>query len=648
MAEQIESLAIEQQRICGKCKSKRTAINYCKDCDSLICEMCTKMHREWTELSKHELVSFESDLQLPPPKKASLCMYCSYHCNEELESYCKTCGELICHSCKLNHQDHQHYPVTSSMESVESMLCKIRQTLEEISAHFKEVDDRKRIVEAEIRQSIEKHQSLMEERMAELLDQLSQVAKEKHSILEHQQKEIQHIQTQLMESLSIMTEHQKSSNHEKMMKMMTEISKLFDPNLSLCLECEASRLKFAPSPELAQACQEFGEVYTEKVSPEKCYALGKGLEVAIADEESKLTLHIVDNKENTCSLSIRKLACSLVSDTTADEAECLIKELKPSKYEIRYKPPTRGRYQLQIKVDGRHIKGSPFSVTVKLPVHKLGSPIKTIRGVREPWGIAINQKGEIIVAEDSNHCVSIYSPKGEKFHCFDSQDSEYGGINRPRGVAVDDDGNILVVERGRNSIHFFSSQGKFLKACGDGIDCSGKPVGLNWPKGIGIHPLSKKIYVADDRNHVIKIIDPDSLSLEKSIGGEGTDDGQFKNPWDVDFDTDGNVYIADKSNNRIQVFTAEGDYLWKFGKKGNQSGELDQPSSICIDCDNIIYVTEYANHRVSVFNYDGKFLTSFGSRGSDIKQFERPRGITVDKSGIVYVCDSDNDCIKLF
>ena len=642
MVELVDRRRPLSQCFCGKC-SKRTATNYCQDCKRPICEMCTTMHREWSDYSKHEIVPLGNDL---PPKKVSLSMYCSHHNNEELDSYCKTCCELICHSCKLTqHQDHQHYSVTLSLESVETNLSKIRQKLKDISAHLKEVDDRKKVVEAEIQQSIEKHQRLMEERMAELLGQLNQMAKEKHSILKHQQKEVQQIHAQLTESLSFMTEHH---NHEEKTKKMTEISKVFDPNMFKCLESEASRLKFAPSSELAQACQEFGEVYTERLSPEKCYAQGKGLEVAIAEEESKVTLHIVDNRENAFVLSMGKLRCNFVSDTTADEVECLIKELESSKYEIRYKPHTRGRYQLQITIDGMHIKGSPFSVIVKLPVHKLGSVIKTISGVREPWGIAINQNGEIIVAEDSHHCVSIYSPKGEKLDCFDSQDSECRKIDGPRGVAVDDDGNILVVDRGLNGIHFFSPQGKFLKACGRGIESVGKSVELNWPKGISIHPLSKKIYVADDRNHVIKIIDPDSLMLEKSIGGIGSGDGQLKNPWDVAFDSDGNVYVAEKSNNRIQVFTADGKYLRKFGRKGKQIGELDQPSSICIDCDNNVYITEYANHRVSVFSCDGKFLTSFGSRGSDSKQFERPRGITVDKSGIVYVCDSDNDCIKLF
>lgn len=643
----------EQHPVCGKCQTKGTAINYCRDCASPICEMCTTLHKMWLDFSKHQLVPIGSDndidMGLPPPKKVAVCMYCSHHSNEELDYFCKTCGELICDSCKATHQDHHYYSVASSAESdVEQKLSKAKQTLESINARFNELDETKRIVEDQIRQSIKEHQSFLGERQAVLLQQLNHVAKEKLDRLEQQRQNIQAIQSHLTKSLSNYKECRKTSNFEELTKVVTEISKYIDPNEPLCLECEPlARLKFSPSSEFAQACQQFGEVYMEKVSPEKCHALGKGLEVATANEKSTVTLCIVDDKGNTCALSMEKLICKLISDTTTDEAECLVKRMESYKYEISYTPPIRGRYRLHIKIDNKHVKGSPFIVTVKLPVHKLGTPIKTISGVREPWGVAVNQRGEIIVAEDSSHCISIYGPKGEKITWFDSQDSGYGQIDRPRGVAVDDDGNILVVERGRSSIQVFTSEGKFIKACGDGID-SGEPVGLKWPKGIAIHPFSKRIYVADDHNHLVKIINPDHLSLEGCIGDEGSHDGQFKNPWDVAFDSDGNVYVADKTNHRVQVFTADGTYMRKFGKKGSENGELNQPSSICIDCDDIVYVTEYANHRVSVFDCKGTFLTSFGTRGSDPKQFERPRGITVDKSGIVYVCDSDNDCVKLF
>jgi hypothetical protein len=106
---------------------------------------------------------------------------------------------------------------------------------------------------------------------------------------------------------------------------------------------------------------------------------------------------------------------------------------------------------------------------------------------------------------------------------------------------------------------------------------------------------------------------------------------------------------ADRNNNRIQVFTAEGQFLRKFGKKGSGNGELDCPVSISIDREDVVYVTEENNHRVSVFTCEGKFLTTFGRRGSGPGQFRCPRGIAVDdKNGVVYVSDHSNDRLQLF
>ena len=80
-----------------------------------------------------------------------------------------------------------------------------------------------------------------------------------------------------------------------------------------------------------------------------------------------------------------------------------MKKTEASQYEISYQPTSRGRHQLHIKVEGEHIKGSPFPVVVKLPVRKLGTPIKTIGGVNKPWGVAVNKRGDIIVTENSGH-----------------------------------------------------------------------------------------------------------------------------------------------------------------------------------------------------------------------------------------------------
>jgi hypothetical protein len=70
---------------------------------------------------------------------------------------------------------------------------------------------------------------------------------------------------------------------------------------------------------------------------------------------------------------------------TGTRARCSVERRGQSQYEIRYQPTIKGRHQLHIKAEGQHIRGSPFSVAVKSPVEKLGTPILTVGRVDAPW-----------------------------------------------------------------------------------------------------------------------------------------------------------------------------------------------------------------------------------------------------------------------
>ena len=203
-------------------------------------------------------------------------------------------------------------------------------------------------------------------------------------------------------------------------------------------------------------------------------------------------------------------------------------------------------------------------------------------------------------------------------------------------MAVDDGGNILIGDMYNHRIQKFTSDGKFITAVGKE---GSKPLEFNTPLGIAIHPLNKKVYIADSDNHRVHILNSD-LTFSSN--------GRFLNLWDLAFDNSGNVYVADLGNHNIQVFTEEGEFLRKFGKTGKSIEQLNRPSSISIDSDNAVYVTQCGKQRVSVFTCEGKFLTSFGTKGTGPGQFDYRCGITVDENGVVYVSDTDNHRLQLF
>ena len=363
---------------------------------------------------------------------------------------------------------------------------------------------------------------------------------------------------------------------------------------------------------------------------------GRFLQDATVWEERSVTLLIVDSNGQPWEGVIPE--CELVSDITGSRARGSVERRGQGRYDINYRPTVKGRHQLHVKVEGQHIRGSPFDILVKLPVKKLGAPMLSIGGVRCPWGVAINQRGEVVVTECDGCCVSVFSSSGERLRPVGTP----GQFDRPTGVAVDGDNNILVVDYNNSRIQKFTSDGHFLTA----VDICGicRPQFLG-PQGITVNSSNKKVYVADRNNHRVQVLNSD-LTFSSSFGDIGHGDKQFDEPCDVACDRSGNIYVVDHGNDRIQVFTAEEDFLRKFGGRGERKGELHAPCAVAVDANDRVYVTEQRNHRVSVFTCEGHSL--FGRQGVGKGEFNKPAGIAVDDDGVLYVCDYGNHCIQLF
>ena len=103
------------------------------------------------------------------------------------------------------------------------------------------------------------------------------------------------------------------------------------------------------------------------------------------------------------------------------------------------------------------------------------------------------------------------------------------------------------------------------------------------------------------------------LTVVSQWGGiTGKGPGQFANPDDLAVDAGGNVYIPDGSNNRIQKFTADGEYLTEFGTLGTGAGQLTNPNAVAVGPGGNIYVADRSNHRVMQFDANGGFVRGWG------------------------------------
>ena len=165
---------------------------------------------------------------------------------------------------------------------------------------------------------------------------------------------------------------------------------------------------------------------------------------------------------------------------------------------------------------------------------------------------------------------------------------------------------------------------------------------FNNPTGIAVDGEGN-VYVADTRNDRIQKFDNTGAFLLK-WGTRGSGDGEFYSPQDIALDADGNVYVVD--NSRIQVFDSSGTFIRKWGSYGTGEEQLQYPRSIAFDADGNAYVI--AGSVIKKFDSEGNFLTAWGALGTYDGEFNNPTDVAVDGAGNVYVADCYNDRIQKF
>jgi len=162
------------------------------------------------------------------------------------------------------------------------------------------------------------------------------------------------------------------------------------------------------------------------------------------------------------------------------------------------------------------------------------------------------------------------------------------------------------------------------------------------------------VYVADSGNHRIQKFDS-ALNFLGAFGSAGGGEGQFNEPWGVAVDAGGYIYVADTWNHRIQKFDSSFQFVkaWggpflEVGQRAPEPLEFFGPRSIAVDGDGNLLVVDTGNKRVVKFTAEGDFLAQFGEEGSGPGQFNEPVGIAVTPSGEILVADTWNLRIQRF
>jgi len=247
--------------------------------------------------------------------------------------------------------------------------------------------------------------------------------------------------------------------------------------------------------------------------------------------------------------------------------------------------------------------------------------------LNDPTGIAVTSD-EVFISDARNSRIQVFDKQGHFKRAF-GQDQ----LGRPMNLAIVGD-NLYVPDYFQDVVHVFTLDGDYQRA----IEAED---GLNSPGGVAVHP-DGSLLVADTYGQRIVHLDPGGKILG-SWAGQGIGAAKFNYPTDVALDGDGGFYVADGYNDRVQQFGPDGELVRKWGGPfalnifGPFKGWFATVSSIAVGADGSVFVADFYNDRIQKFTAEGDFLTAFGTPAKGLGQSEV--AVAVDADGTVWTAN---------
>jgi DNA-binding beta-propeller fold protein YncE len=260
-----------------------------------------------------------------------------------------------------------------------------------------------------------------------------------------------------------------------------------------------------------------------------------------------------------------------------------------------------------------------------------------------PSGIAVDSKGLVYVADQKVGAVFIFNTETRDTQLIrNGYEAHFGWIN---GLTIDDDDRLFVSDGKMHRVIIFNTKHEVESQITEG---------LVDPVGIALDTANRFLYVVDTQQDQVVVYDADTLKLLRRIGTGGknhflTTPGDFGAPQGVAVDADGNVYVTDTLNNRVEIFDADGAFISLFGKHGDGPGTFARPKGIAIDGDGHIWVADEMEDRLQVFNREGQLLTYIGQGHGELPgQFKALVGVAIDKKNRVFTTEQFPGRLQMF
>ena len=313
-------------------------------------------------------------------------------------------------------------------------------------------------------------------------------------------------------------------------------------------------------------------------------------------------------------------------------------------------PPaiTRIKYLSYFSGEKRQLKAAPkksawMDKLAGVAVGEASPSDKLFYQLVRPYGIGEDSKGRIYVADEKVLAVFIFTPETGEVELI--KNGQHARFRLITGLAIDDADNLFVSDSELRHVLVFDKQHRAQASISQGMSS---------PAGLAVDNENRFLYVCDTDLDQVLVYDADPpYNLLRTIGKrdgkhELTTPGDFSRPTNAAVDEDGNVYVSDTFNDRVEIFDADGNFIREFGKAGDGPGYFTRPKGIAIDRDGHIWVADAMQDRVQVFSPEGKLLIWIGNHGLLPGQFSMVGGVLIDKQNRVITSEQYPGRVQIF
>ncbi len=235
----------------------------------------------------------------------------------------------------------------------------------------------------------------------------------------------------------------------------------------------------------------------------------------------------------------------------------------------------------------------------------------------KPYGIAMHG-GKIYVVDSRGPGYAVFDLAAQNFKLVTG--SGNGRMKKPINITIDRDGTKYVTDTDRDQILVYDAEDRFARALG--TEGQFKPV--------DVAIAGDRLYVVDIKGRQIQVLEKTTGNTLFSFGSEGSNEGELFQPTNIARGPEGDLYVTDTGNFRVQRFSPEGKFIRVYGKLGDAVGNFARPKGIALDRAGRLYVSDAAFDNVQVFDNGGQLLVFFGGPGDRRENMNLPAAITID------------------